>query len=61
MAAALWAAASAPWAHSEPLPLLKLQAHQLLLQRLLLELHVCRPEVAWADHSCCSCSTVALE
>lgn len=36
MAAALWAAALAPWAHSEPLPLLKLQVHQLLLQRLLL-------------------------
>ena len=36
MAAALWAAVLAPWARSEPLPLLKIQVHQLLLQRLLL-------------------------
>ena len=27
----LWVAALGPWAHSEPLPLLKLQAYQLLL------------------------------
>ena len=44
MAAALWEAASAPWVHSEPRPVLQLRVHQLLLQRLLPELYACRPE-----------------